>query len=117
MTRAKTYAVQTWIKLWYEVYAEPRLGEKTKDYYLNYIDNHIIPGLGNVPLSKLITIQIQKFYNELQKNGRVQRYEHIEPKNKGLSVRVVRGIHTLLNNCLEQAVAGTAHPREPRKGL
>ena len=40
MSRAKSYTLGAWIKLWYEVYAEPRLREKTKDYYLNYIDNH-----------------------------------------------------------------------------
>ena len=101
-------------KLWYEVYAEPRLREKTKDYYLNYIDNHIIPELGNTPLEKLTTIQIQKFYNDLQKSGRIQRYTHIKLKDKGLSTRVVRGIHTLLNNCLEQAVEEHAkHPHSP----
>ena len=116
MTRAKSYTVQTWIKLWYEVYAEPRLREKTKDYYLNYIDKHIIPSIGNVPLDKLTTIQIQKFYNDLQKNGRVQRYKHIEPKDKGLSVRVVHGIHTLLNNCLEQAVAERLILVNPARG-
>ena len=55
MSRAKSYALGAWIKLWYEVYAEPRLREKTKDYYLNYIDNHIIPELGNTPLEKLTT--------------------------------------------------------------
>ena len=101
-------------KLWYEVYAEPRLREKTKDYYLNYIDNHIIPELGNTPLEKLTTIQIQKFYNDLQKSGRSQRYTHIKLKDKGLSTRVVRGIHTLLNNCLEQAVEEhNKHPHRP----
>ncbi len=56
MSRAKSYTLGAWIKLWYEVYAEPRLREKTKDYYLNYIDNHIIPELGNTPLEKLTTI-------------------------------------------------------------
>ena len=116
VTRANTYTVRTWIKLWYEVYAEPRLREKTKDYYLNYIDNHIIPKLGDIKLDKLTTIQIQKFYNALQKNGRVQRYEHIEPKEKGLSIRVVHGIHTLLNNCLEQAVAERLILVNPARG-
>lgn len=104
MSRSKSYTVESWIRLWYEVYTEPRLREKTKEYYLNYIDNHIIPRIGKIPLEKLTTIQIQKFYNDLQKNGRIQRYEHVKLKNKGLSTRVVRGIHTLLNNCLEQAV-------------
>ena len=116
MSRAKSYALGAWIKLWYEVYAEPRLREKTKDYYLNYIDNHIIPELGNTPLEKLTTIQIQKFYNDLQKSGRIQRYTHIKLKDKGLSTRVVRGIHTLLNNCLEQAVAERLILANPAKG-
>ena len=55
MSRAKSYTLGAWIKLWYEVYAEPRLREKTKDYYLNYIDNHIVPELGDTPLEKLTT--------------------------------------------------------------
>ena len=116
MSRAKSYTLGAWIKLWYEVYAEPRLREKTKDYYLNYIDNHIVPELGNTPLEKLTTIQIQKFYNDLQKSGRIQRYTHIKLKDKGLSTRVVRGIHTLLNNCLEQAVAERLILTNPAKG-
>ena len=116
MSRAKSYTLGAWIKLWYEVYAEPRLREKTKHYYLNYIDNHIVPELGNTPLEKLTTIRIQKFYNDLQKSGRIQRYTHIKLKDKGLSTRVVRGIHTLLNNCLEQAVAERLILTNPAKG-
>ena len=116
MSRAKSYTLASWITLWYEVYAEPRLREKTKDYYRNYIDNHIIPELGDTPLEKLTTIRIQKFYNDLQKSGRIQRYTHIKLKDKGLSTRVVRGIHTLLSNCLDQAVAERLILTNPAKG-
>ena len=104
MNRSGTHTVKSWVKMWYEVYAEPRLRENTKDYYLNYINNHIIPQLGDIKLDKLTTIQIQKFYNDLQKNGRVQRYQHIQLKNKDLSVRVVHSIHTLLNNLAERLI-------------
>ena len=116
MNRSGTHTVQSWVQMWYEVYAEPRLRENTKDYYLNYINNHIIPQLGDIKLDKLTTIQIQKFYNDLQKSGRIQRYTHIKLKDKGLSTRVVRGIHTLLNNCLEQAVAERLLLTNPAKG-
>lgn len=116
MNRVKTHTVESWIKVWYEVYAEPRLREKTKDYYLNYINHHIIPCLGKSKLEELTTIQIQKFYNDLQKNGRVQRYKHVKLKDTGLRTRVVRGIHTLLNNCLEQAVAERLILVNPAKG-
>ena len=65
MNRSGTHTVKSWVTMWYEVYAEPRLRENTKDYYLNYINNHIIPQLGDIKLDKLTTIQIQKFYNDL----------------------------------------------------
>lgn len=73
VSKAGTYTVSSWMKTWYEVYAEPRIRPNTKAYYTNYIENHIIPGIGSVPLNKLTTIQIQRFYNNLQKSGRVQR--------------------------------------------
>ena len=77
MNRSGTHTVKSWMKMWYEVYAEPRLREKTKDYYLNYIENHIIPELGDIKLDKLTTIRIQKFYNDLQKewtSAKIQAY-------------------------------------------
>ena len=106
----------SWVKTWYEVYAEPRIRPNTKAYYTNYIENHIIPGIGNISLDKLTTIQIQRFYNNLQKSGRVQRKNFPELKDKSLSPRVVRGVHTLLHNCLEQAVAERLLLANPAQG-
>ena len=105
VTKTGMYTVASWVRTWYEVYAEPRIRPNTKLYYTNYIENHIVPGIGDVPLDKLSTIQIQRFYNNLQKSGRVQRKNFPELRDKSLSPRVVRGVHTLLRNCLEQAVA------------
>ena len=51
-----------------------------------------------------------------RKSGRIQRYIHIRLKDKGLSTREVRDIHTLLNNCLEQAVAERPILSDPAKG-
>ena len=59
ISKAGTYTVASWVKTWYEVYAEPRIRPNTKAYYTNYIENHIVPGIGNIPLDKLTTIQIQ----------------------------------------------------------
>ena len=116
MSRAKSYTLGAWIKLWYEVYAEPRIRPNTKAYYTNYIENHIIPRIGSVPLNKLTTIQIQRFYNNLQKSGRVQRKNFPPLKDASLSPRVVRGVHTLLHNCLEQAVAERLILTNPAQG-
>ena len=116
VSKVGTYTVASWVKTWYEVYAEPRIRPNTKAYYTNYIENHIIPGIGSVPLDKLTTIQIQRFYNNLQKSGRVQRKNFPELKDKSLSPRVVRGVHTLLHNCLEQAVAERLILSNPAQG-
>ena len=116
VTRAGTYTVSSWMKMWYEVYAEPSIRPNTKAYYTNYIENHIIPGIGSVPLDKLTTIQIQRFYNNLQKSGRVQRKNFPPLKDASLSPRVVRGVHTLLRNCLEQAVAERLILANPTQG-
>ena len=116
VSKAGAYTVSSWMKMWYEVYAEPRIRPNTKAYYTNYIENHIIPGIGSVPLEKLTTIQIQRFYNNLQKSGRVQRKNFPELRGKSLSPRVVRGVHTLLHNCLEQAVAERLILTNPAQG-
>ena len=116
VSKAGAYTVSSWMKMWYEVYAEPRIRPNTKAYYTTYIENHIIPGIGSVPLEKLTTIQIQRFYNNLQKSGRVQRKNFPELRDKSLSPRVVRGVHTLLHNCLEQAVAERLILTNPAQG-
>ena len=116
VSKAGTYTVSSWVRTWYEVYAEPRIRPNTKAYYTNYIENHIIPGIGSIPLDKLTTIQIQRFYNTLQKSGRVQRKNFPELKDKSLSPRVVRGVHTLLHNSLEQAVAERLILANPTQG-
>ena len=116
VSKAGAYTVSSWMKMWYEVYAEPRIRPNTKAYYANYIENHIIPEIGDVPLAKLTTIQIQRFYNNLQKAGRVQRKNFPPLKDVSLSPRVVRGVHTLLHNCLEQAVAERLILTNPAQG-
>ena len=46
VAKVGTYTVSSWVRTWYEVYAEPRIRPNTKLYYTNYIENHIIPGIG-----------------------------------------------------------------------
>ena len=84
------YTVASWLRTWYEVYAEPRIRPNTREYYKNYINNHIVPALGDSSLDKLVTLQIQRFYNDLQKNGRVQRKGFPEPKARVLFAAYTR---------------------------
>ena len=104
VVRSGKYTVAEWVRLWFETYSKPSIREQTAYYYNNYIEKHIVPGIGSIKLDKLTTLQIQQFYNKLKTSGRVQRYEHIELKDKGLSNRFIRGVHGVLNSALEQAV-------------
>ena len=103
VARSGKYTVAEWVRLWFETYSKPSIREQTAYYYNNYIEKHIVPGIGGIKLDKLTTLQIQQFYNKLKTSGRVQRYEHIELKDKGLSNRFIHGIHGVLRLALEQA--------------
>ena len=102
--KAGSYTFEQWLKLWYSVYVEPQVRYSTREFYHNAIDHHIIPKLGSVKLEKLTMLQIQQFYNELLKSGRVQKKNQPELKEHGLSPRMVQCVHVVLNKALEHAV-------------
>ena len=62
---------------------------------------HIIPALGQFQLDKLTTGDIQGFYTDLKKNGRLLRTELY---GEGLSDQTARGIHTTLHAALDRAM-------------
>ena len=102
--KAGSYTLEQWLKRWYSVYVEPQVRYSTKEFYHNAIDHHIIPKLGSVKLEKLTMLQIQQFYNELRKSGRIQKKNQPELKEHGLSPRMVQCVHVVLNKALEHAV-------------
>ena len=102
------------MQLWYKNYAKPSVRASTAAYYKNYIDQHIVPRIGDIKLTALTTLQIQKFYNETKAHGRVQRYKNMD--NLSLSNKTIRGLHTMLRQCLEQAVTERLIPYNPANG-
>lgn len=57
--------VGQWLDRWFEVYAKPRLRDKTAAVHEDNIRLHIKPVLGCIGLQKLKTDQIQAFVNDL----------------------------------------------------
>ena len=102
ITKRRDYTVGEWAQLWYENYAKPSVRASTAAYYKNYIDQHIKPRIGDIKLTALTTLQIQKFYKETKAHGRVQRYENMD--DLSLSNKTIRGLHTMLRQCLERVV-------------
>ncbi len=65
--------------------------------YRGYIDNHIKPNIGDIPLGKLSSLHLQKLYKKLLAGGRVERIE-AKGQSKGLSAKTVRNIRACLKN-------------------
>ena len=90
-----------WIDLWFRTWSAPTLRVTTQSSYRQRIYNHIIPAIGAIPLNKLKKSDLQIFYADLKKNGRLIRTEIYGP---GLSDRMVRSCHATCRSALQKAV-------------
>ena len=113
--RAKTYTVGNWLEVWYENYAKIKMRPSTYLTYHGYIENHIKPQLGKIPLNDLTTLHLQQFYKKLLAEGRVERIE-AQKQPKGLSAKTVRNIHQIISSALKLAVEQKLIARNPAEG-
>ena len=103
-TKGGKYTVGTWMDEWFENVAKIKVRPSSHQTYKGYIDNHIKPNIGNIPLEKLTTMDLQKFYRKLLTKGRVERIESKE-QPKGLSAKKVRNINQVISSAMDLAVA------------
>ena len=113
--RAKTYTVGNWLEVWYENYAKIKMRPSTYLTYHGYIENHIKPQLGKIPLNDLTTLHLQQFYKKLLAEGRVERIE-AQKQPKGLSAKTVRNIHQIISSALKLANEQRLIARNPADG-
>ena len=113
--RAKTYTVGNWLEVWYENYAKIKMRPSTYLTYHGYIENHIKPQLGKIPLNDLTTLHLQQFYKKLLAEGRVERIE-AQKQPKGLSTKTVRNIHQIISSALKLAVEQRLIAHNPADG-
>ena len=111
-TKSGQYTVSTWIDTWFENVAKIKVRPSSHQTYKGYIDNHIKPNIGNIPLEKLTTMDLQKFYRKLLTKGRVDRIESKE-QPKGLSAKTVRNINQVISSAMDLAVAQKIIPANP----
>ena len=111
VTRAEEYTVGAWALNWYELYVKPNIRESTQRFYEGYLNQRVIPALGDIPLKKLTAREIQTLYNDTREHGRIRKEQ--KEKNPGLSATYVRGLHTMLHGCLDRAVKEHLIPRNP----
>ena len=102
-----------WLCTWFELYSKPNLRETTQEQYTNFLEKHLIPNIGDIPLDKLTSLRLQKLYQDLRTSGRVIQ-NNVECS--GLSPKTVRSIHMVLHSALEQAVKEGLIKKNPTDG-
>lgn len=98
--RKQSLTFGAWLDYWYQNHCKPGLRITTQKNYENGIYRHLIPALGQIPLDKLTTGNLQQYYTGLKEHGRLLRAELY---GEGLSDRTVRGIHAICRAALERA--------------
>ena len=103
LAKSEKMTVGAWMDLWMEHYGKPGMRPATYANYETLIRLHIKPYIGDVILSKLTSLDLQKLYNKLLTEGRVDRPE-AKKQPKGLSPKTVRNIHTIIYSACEKAI-------------
>ena len=110
------YTVTQWMNEWFENVCKLKVRPSSHQTYRGYIDNHITPYIGKLPIEKLSTMELQKLYRKLMTKGRVERIES-EKQPKGLSAKTVRNIHQVISSAMDFAVAQKIIPENPCKAV
>ena len=113
--KAKQYTVGEWMDVWFENYAKVKVRPSSRQTYRGYIDNHIKPNIGKIPLGKLSSLDLQKFYKKLLSNGRVERIES-KKQSKGLSPKTVRNLHQIITSAMKLAKEQKLIATDPTDG-
>ncbi len=114
-TTTKRYTTGQWLDTWMENFAKLQVRASPHKTYQSFIENHIKPSLGDIPLEKLTVIDLQRLYKHLLENGRVACTESCS-KPKGLSVKTVRNINQIISSALNCAVEQRLISSNPTKG-
>ena len=93
--------LREYILRWQEAYDKPQSRTTTYAAHGYIFKNHILPGLGEIPLSELTVEQVGDFLEERRRFG---GHRPESPEYPGLGEHTMRHIHRLLQQCLDQAI-------------
>ena len=113
--RTEQYTVGQWMDVWFENCAKIKVRPSSHKTYRGYIDNHIKPSIGKIPLGKLSSLDLQKLYKKLLSGGRVERVES-KKQPKGLSAKTVRNINQVISSAMDFAVDQKLISTNPTNG-
>ena len=103
--------LREYIIFWQETYDKHQSRPTTYAAHNYVFKNHIIPGLGDIPLSELTSEMIGDFLEERR------RFGNHRPGSSGLGEETMRHIHRLLQQCLDQAIRDGLLTENPAKAF
>lgn len=106
--------VREWIAYWQEVYDKPRSRPTTYAAHDYIFKNHILPGLGEIPLAELTETVVG---NSLENRKRFGNHRPKSAGYPGLGDNTMRSIHRLLQQCLDQAVEDGKIEKNPARAF
>ena len=113
LTEESNMTLGEWLDKWLENYMALTIRESTMDSYRTMTQHYIKPYLGDEKIGSVTTADIQKLYNWLRENGRVN--EHYE-KGNVLSDSMIRSIHMMLHQAMDTAVRERIIVKNPTEG-
>ena len=87
-----------YISFWQETYDKHQSRPTTYAAHNYVFKNHILPGLGDIPLSELTSEMVGEFLEERK------RFGNHRTGSSGLGEETMRHIHRLLQQCLDQSI-------------
>lgn len=100
------------IRKWFEIWISDYCADKkyaTIKQYKSFGENHICNSLGSIKIAELTPVHIQRFYNDLSRNGKEVHKKDDESGEtvvtyEAMSAKSIRNIHGILSKCLNVAV-------------
>ena len=62
VARAGEYTAGQWLEVWFNDYAMLKVRPSSHQTYRGYLDHHIKPYIGSIPLTKLSSLDLQRLY-------------------------------------------------------
>ena len=103
--------LREYIIFWQETYDRQQSRPTTYAAHNYVFKNHILPGLGDIPLSELTSEMAGEFLEERR------RFGNHRPGSSGLGEETMRHIHRLLQQCLDQAIRDGLLTENPAKAF
>lgn len=113
LTENSNMTLGEWLDKWIAEYMTGTIRESTLYGYKTYIEKYIKPTLGNKQIAFITTAEIQKFYNNLKMNGRIQNRNIY---GQGLSDASVVRVHYMLHEAMDMAVKEHLISKNPTNG-